>query len=333
MRETRILQVAFSQADEFPDDDPLRYNLENILSVLEAAADFDPDFVNFDELKLNANVRNDVPESELAQPIPGDATDAVGEVARSIDSYVLLPMYEQADGNLYNSVALIGPNGDVRGTYRKVAPTDGEMEQRGVTPGEELPVWDTEFGRVAVSICWDARYDEVGLSYGMQDVDIHFHPTHGLSQGKLRSWAAYHGHHVAYCWPPNMSVWTPHENEVGRSRNHSSPTTRDIDLHGDGDVRFAPAVINTDMESLSMAALNDELDDVQQAYPGAIYTHSVYEEAAVVCESRSEDITMDEIIEEFDLETTRTYDDRVRDGIHENTDDSPLLRTGFSGGT
>ena len=195
-----------------------------------------------------------------------------------------------------------------------------------------FPVWDTEFGRVAVSICWDVRYDEVGLSYGMQDVDIHFHPTQRLSQGKLRSWAAYYGYHVAYCWPPNMAVWTPHENEVGRLRKHSNPKIRDLALHGGGDARFALAVINTDMASISMAALTDELDAVQQAYPGEVYTHSVHEEAAIVCESRSEGITVEEIIEEFDPETTRAYEDRVRGGIHENTENSPLLQPGFSSG-
>lgn len=332
MRETRLLQVSVSQADEFPDDDPLRYNLENLLTALEAAAAFEPDFVTFPELILNANVRNHVSASELAQPVPGPATDAVGEVARSIDSYVWLPMYERADGCLYNSVVLIDPEGAVRGTYRKVAPTDGEIDQRGVTPGEEFPVWDTEFGRVAASICWDVRYDEVGLSYGMQDVDIHFHPTVGLSEGKLGHWASYHGYHVVYCFPSNMYVWTPHENRVGRSRNYWGPTAGDVELHGDGDVRFAPAEINTDMVSISMAAMDSELDDVQRAYPNALHTHSVHEEAAIVCESRSDDVTMAEIVEEFDLETTRDYEDRVRDRIHEHTDDSPLLRTDFAGG-
>jgi len=41
-----------------------------------------------------------------------------------------------------------------------------DLRDAGITPGEEVKVWDTPFGRVGVLICWDARYPAVGTRLG-----------------------------------------------------------------------------------------------------------------------------------------------------------------------
>jgi hypothetical protein len=323
VRETRVLQVALDQPGTADGDDPLRDNRENFLAALEAAGRFDPDFVCFPELTLVSNVRDDVPATELAHPIPGEITDEIGERARALDSYVWVPTYERDGEDVYNAMALIGPDGDCRGSYRKVAPTNGEIRRKGVTPGSDLPTWDTEFGRVAATICWDVRFDELGLRLGAREVDLMFHPTLGMGRGKLASWATYFGYHVAYCFPSDMRVYAPTGNEFGRSTNH--PTCPNADLEGGGRARFAPATVNTDVDSFSQSALGHELDEAQRAYPDALEVTSRREEGVVVVESVAEDVPLSRIVEEFDLPRNQAHEDHSRDVIREHAADSPIV--------
>ena len=63
-----------------------------------------------------------------------------------------------ADGRLYNSAALVDASG-VRAVYRKAHLWD--KEKLVFTPGDSaLPVVDTEFGRVAVMVCYDLEFPE-----------------------------------------------------------------------------------------------------------------------------------------------------------------------------
>ena len=46
-----------------------------------------------------------------------------------------------------------------------------------MTPGDELPVWDTSLGRIGVEICYDLRFPEVTRALALQGADIVVHPT------------------------------------------------------------------------------------------------------------------------------------------------------------
>ena len=63
-----------------------------------------------------------------------------------------------ADGRLYNSAALVDASG-TRAVYRKAHLWD--KEKLVFTPGDAAPpVVDTEFGRVAVMVCYDLEFPE-----------------------------------------------------------------------------------------------------------------------------------------------------------------------------
>ena len=63
-----------------------------------------------------------------------------------------------ADGRLYNSAALVDASG-TRAVYRKAHLWDNE--KLPFTPGDAAPpVVDTEFGRVAVMVCYDLEFPE-----------------------------------------------------------------------------------------------------------------------------------------------------------------------------
>ncbi len=327
MRPTRILQVQPNMPGERDTNDPLSANKDAFLACLEAAGRFDPDFVVFPELVLADDTgRHDRPVSEVAIELPGPFTDRVAEAAATLEAYVWVPTYEVEGDTVYNAVALIGPAAGYRGTYRKIAPTIGELEDRGIAPGTELPVWDTPFGRVGATICWDVRFDELALAYRRRELDLMVHPTHGLGWGKFAHWATYHGFHIAYCFPSDAKVYTPHGHVVGRGTGH--PTMPTVDFDDLGGARFHVATVNTNMRSYDMGSFDysdTELTAIQEAYPESVAIHTPQEEGIIVLESRDEMLDIVTVEREFDLLTTEAAERRTRE-LARNADSAvPLL--------
>ena len=59
-------------------------------------------------------------EHELAEPIPGPATERFGALAKELGVYVLLGMSELLDGEILNAMPVISPEGEVIDVFRKV---------------------------------------------------------------------------------------------------------------------------------------------------------------------------------------------------------------------
>ena len=62
-----------------------------------------------------------------------------------------------------NAAVLLDRKGKVAGIYRKVFPVasrDKAVLEGGVTPGRDFPVFDCDFGRVGIQVCFDYAYDE-----------------------------------------------------------------------------------------------------------------------------------------------------------------------------
>ena len=104
-------------------DDPAA-NLERALSLIDEATAEGAQIVALQELfnlPYLPNRERDERFLDLAEPIPGPATDAVAEKARWHGLLIMVPVYErEIAGVYYNSAALIGPDGDIIGKFRKM---------------------------------------------------------------------------------------------------------------------------------------------------------------------------------------------------------------------
>jgi len=116
--------------------------------------------------------------SEIAEPIPGPSTDYFGELAKKHDLYIVAGLAERDGPHLYNTAALIGPEGTVVGKYRKVCLTRGESAS-GLTAGREFPVFETRFGKVGMMICWDLMFPECARSLSNQGAEVIAMPIAG----------------------------------------------------------------------------------------------------------------------------------------------------------
>ncbi len=112
----------------------------------------------------------------LVEPVPGPLSERFGKIARKHSMYIAAPyMVRGEDDSIYNSVVLIDRQGAVQGVYYKSHPVRNELEY--VTPGNEYPVFDTDFGRIGFMICWDMMYPEVPQIYALKGVDMILWPT------------------------------------------------------------------------------------------------------------------------------------------------------------
>jgi deaminated glutathione amidase len=105
---------------------------------------------------------------DLVGPIPGPLTEAAQAFAAETGVLIVWPTYEAGADRavVYNAAAVIGPTGDVLGTYRKthLFPT----ERQWATPGEDVLVVPTPLGRLGSVICFDGDFPElVRIEAGM----------------------------------------------------------------------------------------------------------------------------------------------------------------------
>jgi predicted amidohydrolase len=112
----------------------------------------------------------------LAEPVPnGPTSEAWLEAARRHGAVIVAGICERAGDALYNSAAIVGPDGFI-GTYRKVHLWGAE--NLFFEPGDlGVPVWKTEFGRMAVAICYDGWFPETYRLAALQGADILCVPT------------------------------------------------------------------------------------------------------------------------------------------------------------
>ncbi|HLA40885.1 MAG TPA: carbon-nitrogen hydrolase family protein, partial [Candidatus Glassbacteria bacterium] len=115
---------------------------------------------------------------DIAEPIPGPTTEMLGEVARRHKMYIVGAMGERDGHAVYNTAVLIDRQGRVAGKYRKVYLPREEIEA-GCTPGDDYPVFDTDFGRIGMMICWDLQYADPARALAVQGAEIVFCPIWG----------------------------------------------------------------------------------------------------------------------------------------------------------
>lgn len=143
-------------------------NLEKIKAKIVEAAAAGANIIAFPELALSGYEcteearREQKPCSmhlEAAEPIPGPSTEELAKLTKEHGVYVILGMPERdakKPAVRYISAAVIGPEG-ILGSYRKVNLVHWPVNTESICfkPGNELPVFDTEYGLIGVQICRD----------------------------------------------------------------------------------------------------------------------------------------------------------------------------------
>jgi predicted amidohydrolase len=115
---------------------------------------------------------------DVSETIPGPTTTTLGEVARRRSSYIVAGIYEREGEIVYNTAVLLDRQGNVAGKYRKVYLPGPEIEG-GLTPGNDYPVFQTDFGTVGLMICYDVMFPDPAHALARQGAEVLLLPIWG----------------------------------------------------------------------------------------------------------------------------------------------------------
>jgi predicted amidohydrolase len=150
--------------------------------VMKAAGDYKPQFVMFPEI-FTTQLLSFMDTSDLRQAVRdmNDFTERYvalfTELAAQWGVYIIGGSHPTiTDGKLMNTAYLFSPEGNVF-TQDKIHLTRWEKEKWKGDPGQNLRVFDTAHGRIAILICYDIEFPELSRMVCEQGADIIFVPS------------------------------------------------------------------------------------------------------------------------------------------------------------
>jgi hypothetical protein len=292
-RFARISTVAYPPVEAGPRW--LERNRDSLVAHLRLAAQAKPDLVVFPEL---AGGRE-------PEPIPGPTFDRVAEAAAEAGCYVCLPLLEQDGPHRRNTAAFIDRQGRLLGRYHKIFPMVEEMEQ-GIVPGTEAPVFDLDFGRVGAAICFDIHFDEVGALLAAAGARLVCFVGWTRGGDRLLHWVRDHGFYLVSSYPEMSYVVDMAGRFLGGAGWENNQVRAGL---------LPPiysTVINMDRMLFHLADNQDKFPDILKKYGPGVEIESHYPEAHFTLASLMEDVTVEDIVAEFELEPWVDYINRCR---------------------
>ncbi|MBP7141998.1 MAG: carbon-nitrogen hydrolase family protein [Opitutaceae bacterium] len=140
----------------------------------------------------------------------------VGALAARESTWLILPMQlaEKLHGReVYrNAAVLFDRKGRVAGVYRKLHPLADKsgVFEGGVTPGEDAPVFVTDFGKVGIQICWDMSFEDGWAALGASGAELVAVPSASPQNIPLAWFAHRHRYWIVNSAPrDNVTIFNP----------------------------------------------------------------------------------------------------------------------------
>ena len=153
-------------------------------------------------------------EALFGMAYPLDADPSVREMkklAKALGLAIPTSFFERDGHHYYNALAMIGPDGEVMGIYRKSHIPDGPgyEEKYYFRPGNTgFKIWDVFGTRIGVGVCWDQWYPECARAMALMGAEVLLYPTaigsepYDAELDTSRMWRrAMIGHAVSNCMP------------------------------------------------------------------------------------------------------------------------------------
>jgi predicted amidohydrolase len=130
--------------------------------------------------------------------------------------YLVVPMLLREDGlpvRYSNAAVLVNRRGLLVGIYRKVHPVashGSDVMEGGLTPGRDFPVFDCDFGRVGIQICFDMLYPDGWDALARQGAEIVALPSASAETSRPCMYALQHEYYIVSATPrDHAAVFSP----------------------------------------------------------------------------------------------------------------------------
>ena len=161
----------------------LEENISNAKNMIVEAAKQGANIILLQELFQSPYfcIEYDEKIFELAQTFENNKVLAeMSALCRELDVVLPISYFEKSNNAYFNSVAVIDSDGTILGNYRKshIPDAAGYLEKYYFNPGNTgFKVWNTNFGKIGIGICWDQWFPEAARIMVLKGADILFYPT------------------------------------------------------------------------------------------------------------------------------------------------------------
>ena len=279
--------------------------VQHVLKFMNQMAAYKPDIICLPEgfayanlQGFNYNVKDEAgsAESKILAPFR--------KFAAAHRCYIICPTYTSVNRKEHISAVLIDRNGRTAGEYNKMRPTMGEMES-GVTPGKmDPPVFETDFGRIGIQICFDIKYEEGWNILKEKGAQIVFWPSAYSAGIEIASRA----------WKHQVYIVSSTQKD----------TARVCDLTGEviaQTSRWQPNWVcgNINIEKTLILAWPTVtlIPEMQQKYGSKLSIRTYGEEEWLILESHDRDLKIADVMKQFNLKTVHAELSEL-DALHVN---------------
>ena len=176
------MKLRIAQIRIVPEKGNLKGNLSKLLRTLTALEKHRPDVVITPECLLDGYVstRKSVTKRNILKyaidPMTSTCAEAISAWAARRKAWFVLGCTRKGPLGVFNSALIYDRRGDLAGMYDKV---HCQLHDKKYTPGDSLPVFDSDFGRFGIMICADRRWPETVRTLAVNGSRIIFNPTYG----------------------------------------------------------------------------------------------------------------------------------------------------------
>ena len=278
-------------------------NLEYIMRLLDRALERKPDLVSLPENFATAGLGG-LSARERVEALDGATLTAASKRAKAARCYVVCPMLTARGERVYNSAVVIDRAGAVVGAYDKACPVttspDYTSLEGGVTPGSpDLPVFDLDFGRIGIQICYDIGFPENWELLRRKGARLVLWPSAYDGGFPLWAYAYIHHYYVMTSVRSGQSrIVDPCGAVLVETEAETPMIVRDVNL----DFIVSHLDFNQSIPDKIKAKYGERVD-VRRSNPGC--SHFVVEPVDPA-------VTVAQLQEEFGFESTLQYHDRHR---------------------
>lgn len=211
-------------------------NKKRIIDVVDKAGKSDPDIILLGEAMYDRGVN--LPLLDRAETDRGSMCTLLRQKAKAYHCYLIYNFHEWDNGEIYNTSILFDREGNTVGKYHKTHLTVTELEM-GMTPGTDYPVFDTDFGRIGILICWDHYFPATADILTDKGAEILFVSSAGDAAEQCIARAKDNGIYIAVCgmntenhygWGPARVV-SPLGEFLAQGTEDAEPVVCQIDLN------------------------------------------------------------------------------------------------------
>lgn len=261
------------------------------LELIDSVAGYKPDLICFPEGFLRSGG-----DRSAWEEVNAETERRFGEKAAELGCYIMFSIYEPAEifeGYKYNTELIYDRSGKCVLRYHKRHTVYGETTVNKVLPGREIPIAETDFGRVACLTCFDIGWRETWAELARRGAELVVWNAAYNGGNLLETYAAHNMYYVASTVrDDHAKIVDPTGMTIASSSRWNAICMADINL--------STTIFHIDRQY-------QKIDKVRAALGDRVHIVSHGEENIFTIATNDDEWPIERICREFGLQTYKDY--------------------------